>query len=69
MFILELKKKALKIIIKKSSENDQTTGHFQSFFFPRHPDPRYEKNTLKSTNKNLAYSYFKTGLDKQKFSA
>ena len=30
---------------KKSSENDQLTGHFQSFFiyFFRHPDPKSEK--------------------------
>ena len=33
------------IIIKKSSENDQLTGHFQSFFiyFFRPPDPKSEK--------------------------
>ena len=34
------KKKALKMKKKKSSENDQSTGHFQSFFaffpIPRH---------------------------------
>ena len=43
LFFLEtLKKKALK---KKSSENDQLTGHFQSFFiyFFRPPDPKSEK--------------------------
>ena len=30
---------------KKSSENDQSTGHFQSFFiyFFRPPDPKSEK--------------------------
>ena len=43
--------------MKKSSENDQLTGHFQSFFiyFFRPPDPKSEKNSRKSTNKkNLA---------------
>ena len=35
--------------IKKSSENDQSTGHFQSFFLS--PEPKYEKNSRKSTNK------------------
>ena len=25
--------------IKKSSENDQSTGHFQAFFFPSPPPP------------------------------
>ena len=35
----------MKKINKKSSENDQSTGHFQSFFiyFFRPPDPRSEK--------------------------
>ena len=37
---------------KKSSENDQLAGHFQSFFiyFFRPPDPKSEKNSRKSTN-------------------
>ena len=42
---------------KKSSENDQLTGHFQSFFiyFFRPPDTKSEKKSRKSTNKkNLA---------------
>ena len=33
-------------ILKKNSENDQLTGHFQSFFFfssPHSPDPKSEK--------------------------
>ena len=42
---------------KKSSENDQSTGHFLSFFiylFFRPLDPRSEKKSRKSTNeKNL----------------
>ena len=40
---------------KKSSENDQLTGHFQSFFsvFSRPPDPQSEKNSRKSTNKKI----------------
>ena len=36
LFLEILKKNKLtiaKIIIKKSSENDQLTGHFQSFFY------------------------------------
>ena len=38
---------------KKSYENDQSTGHFQSFFsyFFSPPDPKSEKNSRKSTNK------------------
>ena len=39
-------KKAKKQKTKKSSENDQLTGHFQSFFicfFFRPPDPKSEK--------------------------
>ena len=43
-------------ILKKSSENDQLTGHFQSFFiyFFRPPDPKSEqKNSRKSTNKKI----------------
>ena len=38
---------------KKSSENDQSTGHFQSFFyflFFRPPNSKSEKNSRKSTN-------------------
>ena len=53
VFFLEI----LKNNNKKSSENDQLTGHFQSFFiyFFRPPDPKSEKNSRKSTNKkNLA---------------
>ena len=41
-----LKKKIKKKKKKKSFENDQSTGHFQSFFiyfFFRPPDPRSEK--------------------------
>ena len=37
-----MKKKKKK---KKGSENDQLTGHFQSFFFSS-PDPRSEKKFL-----------------------
>ena len=49
LFFLEKFKKKLK---KKNSENDQLTGHFQSFFilFFRPPDPKSEKNSRKSTN-------------------
>ena len=37
-------KKRKKNSEKKSSENDQSTGHFQSFFiYFRPPDPRSEK--------------------------
>ena len=44
------KKKALKMKNeKKSSENDQLIGHFQSFFLS--PDLKSEKKTRKSTNK------------------
>ena len=35
---------------KKGSENDQLTGHFQSFFF-RPPTLDRKKNSCKSTNK------------------
>ena len=40
---------------KKSSENDQSTGHFQSFFIFIFffPDPKSEKNSRKSTNKKI----------------
>ena len=38
--------------IKKSSENDPSTGHFQSFF-SHTPDPKSEKKSCKSTNKNF----------------
>ena len=51
VFILEILKKAL----KKSSENDQSTGRFQSgffFFFFSSPDPKSKKKSRKSTNKN-----------------
>ena len=43
--ILKKKKKALKKTKQKSSENDQLTGHFQSFFiyFFRPLDPKSEK--------------------------
>ena len=34
----------------KKSENDQSTGHFQSFFFCP-PDPKSEKKSFKSINK------------------
>ena len=46
----------LKIVNKKNnSENDQLTGHFQSFFiyFSRPPNPKSEKNSRKSTNKKI----------------
>ena len=40
---------------KKSSENDQSTGHFRAFFcfcfFV--PDPKSEKKSRKSTNTNI----------------
>ena len=40
---------------KKSSENDQSTGHFQSFFpFFSIPDPKSEKNPVNQLIKNLA---------------
>ena len=42
---------------KKSSENDQLSGHFQSFFiyFLRPPDPKSEKkNPVNQQIKNLA---------------
>ena len=41
---------------KKTFENDQLTGHFQSFFifFFRPPNPKSEKkNSRKSTNKKI----------------
>ena len=38
-------------ILKKSSESDQLTGHFQSLFFV--PDPKSEKKSRKSTNKKF----------------
>ena len=47
-------KEALKM--KKSSENDQLTGHFQSFFYLflfRPFDPKSEKKSRKSTNKKI----------------
>ena len=47
-----MKQKALKM---KSSENDQLTGHFQSFFiyfFPS-PDPKSEKNPINQLTKNF----------------
>ena len=37
-------------MLKKNSENDQLSGHFQSFFF-HPPDPKSEKKVAKSTNK------------------
>ena len=45
-------------ILKKNQkiENDQLTGHFQSFFylFFFHPhDPKSEKKSPKSTNKKI----------------
>ena len=39
---------------QKSSENDQSTGHFQSsfpFFTPPPSDPKSEKKSCKSTTK------------------
>ena len=47
--------------MKKSSENDQLTGHFQSFFVFSPPPPpptlNLKKKSRKSTNKkNLAYA-------------
>ena len=40
---------------KKSSENDQLTGHFQSIFiyFFTSPDPKPEIFSRKSSNKKL----------------
>ena len=38
---------------KKSSENDQTTGHFQSFFSFSHPRHLIWKKSRKSTNKKF----------------
>ena len=45
----------LEILKKKSFENDQLTGHFQSFFiiFFRPPDPKSEKKSRESTNKKI----------------
>ena len=40
---------------KKSSENDQLTGHFQSFFCP--PDPKSEKNTVNQLIKKFWPKY------------
>ena len=43
-------------ILKKSSENDQLTGHFSELFyfiFFRPHDPKSEKNSRKSTNKKI----------------
>ena len=54
LLFLEIKKAE---ILKKSSENDQLTGHFHGFFiyFFRLPDPKSEEKSRKSTNKkNLA---------------
>ena len=48
----DIKKNNKKKLYKKSSENDQLTGHFQSFFF-RPPDPKSEKNSRKSTIKKI----------------
>ena len=41
----DIKKMKKKKTLKKKSENDQLTGHFQSFFinFFRPPDPKSEK--------------------------
>ena len=46
--------------IKKSSENDQLTGHFQSFFiqFFHPPEPKSEKNARKSTNKKFLALFY-----------
>ena len=51
-------KKSSEKKLKKSSENDQSTGHFQSFFiyFFRSPDPRSEKKSRKLTNKKSGLS-------------
>ena len=40
------------IIIKKTSENDQLTGHFQSFFYSFFR-PFIWKKSHKSTNNNI----------------
>ena len=42
LFFLEMLKKSTENEKKKKLENDQSTGHFQSFFF-RPPDPKSEK--------------------------
>ena len=42
--------------IKKSSENDQSTGHFKSFLFFV-PDPKSEKNPVNQQIKKL-WPYF-----------
>ena len=54
LLFLEILKKSENIKKKyKSSENDQLTGHFQSFFYFyfRPLDPKSERNSRKSTNK------------------
>ena len=38
---------------EKKSENNQSTGHFQSFLFFRPPNPKSEKKSRKSTNKKI----------------
>ena len=58
LFVLERFKKALKMKkkTKRSSENDQFTDHFQSFFiylFFRPHNPKSERNSHKSTNKKI----------------
>ena len=52
---------------KKSSENDQSTGHFQSFFFV--PSTlNLKKNSRKSTNKKFwSYRHQIIGPVKEKF--
>ena len=47
LFVLEILKKQKKALkMKKRSENDQSTGHFQSVFFVP-PDPKSEKNPVR----------------------
>ena len=39
--------------MKKSSENDQLTGHFQSFIFFLPPNTKSKNDSRKSTNKKI----------------
>ena len=73
LFVLEILKKK-----KKSSENDQLTGHFQSFFFLFfvHPTLNLKKKSCKSTNKKKflalllnSISAYKKESDGEKFEA
>ena len=53
--IKKIIKKLYKKKLKKTSENDQLTGHFQSFliYFFSPPTLSLKKNSSKSTNKKI----------------